>query len=191
MSRRVVIALASALVLIVAGLIVFVSLLASSRVNGFASPGSPFPPGQSRALLNFTGYTNALFRPRRRRLSTPETFATFRLTNATAERFTYYAESIETWTSVGWQATTLRCTPTNWYRFGTTLEPGESVAFDVPQPASAPWRIRLTCREKAKGVQGIRDRFADYRANPRVGEGTRRETFSGFTYQIVSPEVKP
>ena len=104
----------------------------------------------------------------------------------------YYAESIETWTAAGWQATTLRCTPTNWYRFGTTLAPGEACVFHVPAPDAERWRIRITCNEKASGFQGIRDRIADFRDNPFPGEeGTRMERFSGFTYLIVSPEVTP
>jgi len=155
-------------------------------------PLAPLPAGQPTALLTFTGHTNAVFRLQGRRSSPSELCATFRLTNATAERITYYAESIETWTPAGWQATTLRCTPTNWHHFGATLAPGEAITFHVPPPAAERWRIRVTATEKAMGFRGIKDRFTDYRANPRPGEdGTRIESFSGFTYPIVSPEVTP
>ena len=192
MSRRVVIALASVLVLAGAGLFVFVPLFAAPRACGIASPLSPLPAGQPTALLTFSGHTSAVFRPQRRRPSPPETCATFHLTNATAVRLMYYAESIETWTASGWQAATLRCKPTNWYRFGTTLAPGEVCVFHVPAPDAERWRIRITCHEKTSGLQGIRDRIADFRDNPLPGEdGTRIERFSGFTYQIVSPEVTP
>jgi hypothetical protein len=176
MSRRVVIAIVSVLLLAGAGLFVLVPLLAAPRAT---------------ALLTFTGHTNAVFQPRGKRPAPSETCGTFRLTNATTARFNYYAESIETWTPAGWQFATLRCTPTNWYRFGTSLDPGEACVFHVPAPDAERWRIRVTCTEKATGLQGIKDRIADYRANPRPGEdGTRIERFNGFTYQIVSPEVR-
>src|SRR6266550_6574257 len=105
MSRRVVIAIVSVLLLAGAWLFVLVPLLA------------PLPAGQPTALLTFIGHTNGVFRPHGKRPAPSETCATFRLTNATTARFNYYAESIETWTPAGWQAATLRCTPTNWYRF--------------------------------------------------------------------------
>jgi hypothetical protein len=191
MSRRVVIAIVSVLLLAVSGLFVLAPLLAAPRACGVASPVAPLPAGQPTALLTFIGHTNAVFRSHGKRPAPSETCATFLLTNATTARFSYYAESVETWTPAGWQTATLRCTPTNWYRFGRPLAPGEACVFHVPVPEDELWRIRVTCTEKATGLQGIKDRIADYRANPRPGEpGARIERFSGFTYQIVSPEVR-
>ncbi len=191
MSRRIAITLASTLLLVGAGLFVLVSFLSAPRFCGIALPLSPLPGGQPTALLTFTGHTNAVLRPHGRRPLVSEQCATFRLTNATAQGIAYYAESIETWTPAGWQATSLRCTPTNWYRFGTTLAPGEACVFQVPSPDAERWRIRVTCNEKAMRFHGIKDRITDYRDNPRPGEyGTRIERFNGFTYQIVSPKVR-
>jgi hypothetical protein len=188
MSRRVIIALASVLVLAGVGLFLFAAL----RVGGIASPLSALPAGQPTALLTFAGHTTAVFRSEGRRPWRSETCATFCLTNASTARFNYYAESIEIWTPAGWQTATLRCSPTNWYRFGTTLAPGEACVFYVPPPGAERWRIRVTSTQKATGFQGIRDRIADFRANPLPWqEGTRIERFSGFTCQIVSPEVRP
>lgn len=189
MSRRAaVILIISVMVFSATTFFVLESLFATSRVCGLPSPPPVLPSGQPSALLTFGGYSNAVFRWK----GTSETCATFCLTNTTARRITYYAESLERLTPTGWQRTMLRCTPTNWYRFGTTLDRCEACIFHVPPPDAERWRIRITCVEKATGVQGIKDRIADYRANPGPGEdGTRVETFSGFTYQIVSCEVKP
>ena len=190
MSRRVVITLVSAC--LGAALFVFVPLLTGHRACSIASTPSRLPAGQPTALLSFSGHTNAMFRPRGSRPSANETCATFRLSNSSPQRIAYYAESIEIWTPNGWPTTTLRCTPTNWYGFGAPLAPGESCTFYVPLPLADRWRIRVTCNEKAMGLQGVKDAIADYMANPRAGEdGTRIERFNGFTYQIVSPEVTP
>lgn len=186
MSRLTVIALVSLLALISAALFL---------VGVFAAPRPPLPPlptGKSTAMVSFIGYTNAVFQYFPRQARTSETCATFRLINATGRRIAYRAESIETWTPTGWQTTTLRCTPTNWYGFGAVLASGETRVFHVPQPAAERWRVRLTCTEKAMGLQRAKDWVADYRSNRNpANRGVEIESFSGFIYQIVSPEVQP
>ena len=75
--------------------------------------------------------------------------------------------------------------------FLQVLGPGEVSVFHVPRPAAERWRVRVSCTEKAIGLQGIKDRIADYRANRNpVNLGVRGESFSGFTY-LVSSEVRP
>jgi hypothetical protein len=180
------------LVLLGAALFFVATDLAFSRFCRRSSPLVSLPAGRPTAALTFSGFTNRVLQPLWRRPPVSEVCATFRLTNGTTKRITYYAESIEMWTPAGWQTTTLRCTPTNWYGFSTTLQPGGVCVFHVPSLTAEKWRIRIGCVEKAEGLQGIKDRISDYRHNPRPGEdGTRRETFSGFPYQVVSPDLRP
>ena len=178
MRRRTVIALASLLALLLSASLFLAQLFAARK---------------STATVSFVGYTNAVFQNFPRRAPTPETCATFRLINATGRRIAYRAESIETWMpTTGWQTNTLRRTPTNWYGFGAVLASGETCVFHVPPPPGDRWRVRLRCTEKAIGFRHARDWIADYRSNRNPANmGVTGETFSGFVYPIVSPEVQP
>ena len=118
------------------------------------------------------------------------THAMFCLSNDTASRLCYYAESMEVRGEQGWEATILRCSPTNWFGFATILARGKARTFCVPLPTDRSWRIRITCQERADGLQGVKDRIDDFRDNRNpANAGVRGERFNGFSYQIVSPEV--
>ena len=137
-------------------------------------------------ILTFLSFTNRGVPNFPRRVKY-ETFAAFQLTNQSPEQVSFSAAAVEVWAPSGWQTNQLRATPTNWLKFGGRLLPHESSVFYVSPPTNSKWRIRLKVQEHAAGWKRYRDRLDDYLAN--LGSTVKRETFSGCTYELLSPEV--
>jgi hypothetical protein len=118
------------------------------------------------------------------------TFAVFHLQNHSGKRIIYRADTVEVQTPSGWVTNqTVPNAPTNWYYFGVMLSAGAERRFLVPPPfINEPWRIRLTYREKAGGLEGLKWAASDWWDNRH---GARSESFTGPQFQIVSPAVNP
>jgi hypothetical protein len=151
-------------------------------------------PGPGRVALGYQGLTNFVspwsqYEKGSYRQVTG-TFAVFHLQNLSGKRVIYRADTVEVHTPSGWVTNQIvPNAPTNWYYFGVMLSAGAERRFLVPlPPTKAPWRIRLTCREKAGGLEGLKWKASDLWGNLH---GTRSESFTGPQFQVVSPAVSP
>jgi hypothetical protein len=118
------------------------------------------------------------------------TFAVFHLQNHSGKRIIYRADTVEVQTPSGWVTNQIvPNAPTNWYYFGVILSVGAERRFLVPPPSTdETWRIRLHCREKAGGLEGLKWTAVDFWHKLRGG---RSQSFTGPEFQIVSPAVSP
>jgi hypothetical protein len=174
---------------IVAGIVAVAAVLFALLAVGLSSRRAPGSVAlEYQGLTNFVSpwsqYENGRYR------QVTGTFAVFRLQNHSGKRIIYRADTVDVQTPSGWTTQQiLPSAPTNWYYFGMILSAAAERRFLVPPPSTnEPWRIRLTCCEKAGGVEGLKRTAIDSWHNLRGG---RSEWFTGPTFQIASPAVSP